>query len=101
MKNTIKGILFDLDGTILNTQKMNIIPLQKLILEELGKEISYDNLIKYCAYPGKQTIKMLGFKILKTLMINGLNMLMNLKKEQFYMMDLIMFLKLYMRKELK
>lgn len=61
MKNTIKGILFDLDGTILNTQKMNIIPLQKLILEELGKEISYDNLIKYCAYPGKQTIKMLGF----------------------------------------
>lgn len=61
MKNTIKGILFDLDGTILNTQKMNIIPLQKLILEELGKEISYDNLIKYCAYLGKQTIKMLGF----------------------------------------
>ncbi|MHA4990734.1 HAD family hydrolase [Cetobacterium somerae] len=61
MKTIIKGILFDLDGTILNTQKMNIFPLQKLILEEFGKEISYNDLLKYCAYPGKQTIKMLGF----------------------------------------
>lgn len=61
MKTIVKGILFDLDGTVLNTQKMNIVPLKKLILEELGKEISYNDLIKYCAYPGKQTIKMLGF----------------------------------------
>ncbi|MGL6154022.1 MAG: HAD family hydrolase [Cetobacterium sp.] len=62
MNKKIIGILFDLDGTVLNTQKMNIIPLQKLILEELGQELSYDDLIKYCAYPGKQTIKMLGFE---------------------------------------
>lgn len=61
MRTIIKGILFDLDGTVLNTQKMNIIPLQKLILEELGKEISYDELLEYCAYPGKETIKILGF----------------------------------------
>ena len=27
MRTIIKGILFDLDGTVLNTQKMNIIPL--------------------------------------------------------------------------
>lgn len=66
MKTNIKGILFDLDGTVLNTQKMNIIPLQKLILEELGKDIPYDDLIKYCAYPGKQTIKMLGFDNIET-----------------------------------
>lgn len=61
MKTIIKGILFDLDGTVLDTQKMNIIPLQKLILEELGERVSYDDLLKYCAYPGKQTIKILGF----------------------------------------
>lgn len=66
MKNIIKGVLFDLDGTVLNTQKMNIVPLQKLILEELGKIIPYNDLIKYCAYPGKQTIKMLGFYNVET-----------------------------------
>ncbi len=66
MKNEIKGILFDLDGTVLNTQKMNIIPLQKLILEELGKSISYENLLEYSAYPGKKTLELLGFKNIET-----------------------------------
>lgn len=61
MKKTIKGILFDLDGTILNTQRMNIIPLQRLVLEELKIDISYEELLKYSAYPGKKTLELLGF----------------------------------------
>ncbi|GAA0070900.1 HAD family hydrolase [Clostridium sardiniense] len=57
-----KCIIFDLDGTMLDTEEMNIIPLQNLIKEELGKDIDYDDLLKYRAYAGKKTLKLLGFK---------------------------------------
>ena len=57
-----KSIIFDLDGTILDTEKMNFIPLQKLIKEELNKDIPYKDLLKYRANPGKITLKALGFK---------------------------------------
>jgi N-acetyl-D-muramate 6-phosphate phosphatase len=57
-----KCVIFDLDGTILNTERMNMIPLQRLIKEELGQDISYENLLKYKAYAGKKTIEELGFK---------------------------------------
>lgn len=57
-----KCILFDLDGTVLNTERMNMIPLQRLIKEELGLEINYNDLLKYKAYAGKKTLEELGFK---------------------------------------
>lgn len=57
-----KCVIFDLDGTILNTERMNLIPLKRLIKEELGKDINYEELLKYKAYPGKRTLKELGFK---------------------------------------
>ncbi|MDZ7548440.1 HAD hydrolase-like protein, partial [Clostridium perfringens] len=57
-----KCVIFDLDGTILNTERMNMIPLQRLIKEELGQDISYESLLKYKAYAGKKTIEELGFK---------------------------------------
>lgn len=57
-----KCIIFDLDGTILNTERMNMIPLQRLIKEELYKDIPYKDLLKYKAYAGKKTIEELGFK---------------------------------------
>lgn len=57
-----KCIIFDLDGTMLDTEKMNIIPLQKLIKEELGQVISYNELLQYRAYAGKKTLELLGFK---------------------------------------
>ena len=57
-----KCIIFDLDGTILDTEKMNMIPLQRLIKEELSIDIKYEDLLKYRAYAGKTTLKMLGFK---------------------------------------
>lgn len=56
-----KCIIFDLDGTILDTEEMNIVPLRRLIKEELGKNIAYEELLKYRAYPGEQTLKLLGF----------------------------------------
>lgn len=57
-----KCIIFDIDGTILNTERMNLVPLQRLIREELGLEIDYEDLLKYKAYAGKRTIEELGFK---------------------------------------
>lgn len=57
-----KCIIFDIDGTILNTERMNIIPLKRLIREELGLEIEYYDLLKYKAYAGRKTIEELGFK---------------------------------------
>ena len=61
-----KRIIFDLDKTMLDTEKMNIIPLQRLIKEELAQDISYEDLLKYMAYPGKTTLKLLGFKDIET-----------------------------------
>lgn len=57
-----KCVIFDIDGTILNTERMNFIPLQRLIKEELGLEIKYNDLLKYKAYAGKKTMEELGFK---------------------------------------
>ncbi|MCF0147348.1 MAG: HAD-IA family hydrolase [Clostridium sp.] len=57
-----KCIIFDLDGTVLNTERMNFIPLQRLIKEEIGMEILYEDLLKYKANAGKKTLEELGFK---------------------------------------
>ncbi|WP_436513746.1 HAD hydrolase-like protein [Clostridium thermobutyricum] len=57
-----KCVIFDLDGTMLDTEKMNMVPLQRLIKEELGKDIEYDELLKYRAYAGKKTLELLEFK---------------------------------------
>lgn len=57
-----KCIIFDLDGTILDTEKMNIIPLQRVIKEELNKDVTYESLLKYMAYPGRKTLEYLGIK---------------------------------------
>ena len=39
-----------------------MIPLQRLIKEELGLEINYNDLLKYKAYAGIKTLEELGFK---------------------------------------
>ncbi|MDV4150528.1 HAD-IA family hydrolase [Clostridium sp. AL.422] len=57
-----KCIIFDLDGTVLNTERMNLVPLQRLIKEELGIEMKYEDLLKYKAYAGRKTLEELGFK---------------------------------------
>lgn len=57
-----KCIIFDLDGTILDTEKMNMIALQRVVKEELGQEVSYESLLKYMAYTGKKAMEHLGFK---------------------------------------
>lgn len=62
MSKRYKCVIFDLDGTMLDTEKMNIIPLQRLVKEELGQDVSYESLLKYRAYTGKKTLQLLGFE---------------------------------------
>lgn len=42
-----KSAIFDIDGTILYTSKMNLIPLMKFIKEENNKNMDYEDLLKF------------------------------------------------------
>jgi HAD superfamily hydrolase (TIGR01549 family) len=57
-----KAIIYDLDGTVVDTAEANFMPLQELIKEELSIDIPYQELLKYTTYPGKKTIAELGFE---------------------------------------
>lgn len=57
-----KSIIFDIDGTILNTEKMNLIPLKRLIKEEKNIDMNYEDLLFALALPGKKTLETLGFE---------------------------------------
>lgn len=54
---TYKAIIYDIDGTVLDTLKMNMIPLMKIIEEETGKKITYEEVLKYAPYPGMKVME--------------------------------------------
>lgn len=57
-----KAIIYDIDGTILDTLKMNMIPLMRIIEEETGKKITFEEVLKYSAAPGLKTMVDLNIK---------------------------------------
>lgn len=57
-----KAILYDLDGTVLNTLDMNMYPLLKIIKEELNEDWTFDQVLKFAAYPGMKVMEELGIK---------------------------------------
>lgn len=57
-----EAIIYDLDGTILNTFDMNIYPLIRIVKEELGKEMSYKDLTFCFSLPGYKCLEALGIK---------------------------------------
>lgn len=62
MLKKYKCVIFDIDGTILNTEKMNIIPLMRLIKEEKGLDMSYEELTFITGNPGRKSLQQLGFE---------------------------------------
>lgn len=59
---TYQAVLYDIDGTLLNTVNMNMYPLLRIIKEELGEERKLEDVVKYMAYPGMKTMEELGVK---------------------------------------
>lgn len=57
-----KAVIYDIDGTILDTLKMNMVPLMKIIEEETGKKITFEEVLKYSAAPGLKTMVDLNIK---------------------------------------
>ena len=57
-----KAIIYDIDGTILDTLEMNIVPLMKIIEEETGKKVAYEELLKYAGAPCLKTMADLKIK---------------------------------------
>lgn len=53
-------VIFDIDGTILDTEFVVLSSLQKLVLEELNKNFSFEELRFALGIPGEVTLKKLG-----------------------------------------
>ena len=47
-----KGIIFYIDGTLLNTVDQNMSPLLRIIREELGEDWTYEQVVPFTAQPG-------------------------------------------------
>lgn len=57
-----RNILFDVDGTLINTTTANLMGLQDLLTMSGKKSYSFDELMKYEGIPGCYTLKALGFE---------------------------------------
>lgn len=59
MKN-YEAIIYDIDGTILNTLDMNLYPLIRIIREETGEEWTFEEVLRFAPYPGMKVMEELG-----------------------------------------
>ena len=87
-----KAVIYDIDGTVLNTLNMNMYPLMRIIKEELNEDWSFEDVLKFAAYPGMKVMEELNIKDKEKHMPDGFNMSMNMKKGQHFMKDLKRFL---------
>lgn len=55
-----KAVIYDIDGTVLNTLNMNMYPLIKIIKEETGEDWTFEQVLKFAAYPGMKVMEELG-----------------------------------------
>lgn len=62
-----QAVIYDLDWTALNTFDMNIYPLiKKIVKEELGVDMTYDDLTPYTSILGLKSLEILGIKDIPT-----------------------------------
>lgn len=58
-----KAIIYDIDGTLLNTLDQNMYPLLRIIREERGEDWTYEEVAsRFAAQPGMKTIADLGIR---------------------------------------
>lgn len=57
---TYQAVLYDIDGTLLDTVNMNMYPLLRIIREERGEEWELADVVKFMAYPGMKVMEELG-----------------------------------------
>ncbi len=57
-----KAIIYDIDGTLLNTLDMNMYPLMQIIREELGEEWTFEQVLRFASQPGMKTLADLGIR---------------------------------------
>jgi pyrophosphatase PpaX len=53
----IKGVLFDLDGTLVNTSELIIKTFEQTIMTHLGKNPSQDEITRYFGLPLKECLR--------------------------------------------
>ncbi len=57
-----KAILYDIDGTLLNTLDMNMYPLMQIIKEERNEDWTFQQVLRFAAQPGLKTLAQLGIQ---------------------------------------
>lgn len=55
-----RAVIYDIDGTILNTLDMNMYPLMRIIKEETGEDWSFQDVLKFAPYTGMKVMEELG-----------------------------------------
>ena len=61
-----KAIIYDIDGTLLNTVDQNMYPLIQIIKEELGEDWTFEQVVPFTANPGMKTLEILGIQDIDT-----------------------------------
>lgn len=57
---TYQAVIYDIDGTILNTLDMNMYPLIRIIREETGEAWTFEEVLRFASYPGMKVMEELG-----------------------------------------
>jgi len=84
--NKIKGLIFDLDGVLVNTKKIHFVALNKALKSVKAKEISFkDHLNIYDGLPTNKKLVILN----KNKLLNKKNNLKVIKIKQKYTLDLL------------
>ena len=60
--NPYKAIIYDIDGTVLNTINMNMYPLMRIIKEETGEDWTFEEVLRFVTYPGMKVMEELQIK---------------------------------------
>ncbi len=55
-----RAVIYDIDGTVLNTLNMNMYPLMRIIEEETGEARTFEQVLKFAPWPGMKVMEALG-----------------------------------------